>query len=446
METIEKNDHILVIGAGPVGLAVAKSLKNANVPYLQVEADNDVGGNWYHGVYPTANILSSRTATEYPDFPMPENYPDFPSAKQMHEYYRIYTEHFNLRENIRFNTKVISVKPVKNNLWLAQFDTGETIQFKGVAVCNGHHWSKRYPTIQGNFTGEILHSKEYKSPEQLRGKRILVVGAGNSAFDISSEGARVGEKCFLSVRRGIWIFPKTFMGKPLSAFQKIKLPVWVKKRIGKLMLKMAIGNPQEYGLPKPEIDVFSRHPTIDTDTLIHIKNGRITVKGGIKEFAGKNVHFLDDSIEEVDLVVFATGFHVDFPFLPKALCRVEESTVKVYGYGMYEDYKGLYIVGWFQPRGGVGSLIGPYSDLLAEWIKVQDRIDVPIGMVLKEQGEKIANTHLFGGPETVAWIKKQMKRINKFERNGKRLSMKNKSFMNKEIEFDKSTEINQKVY
>jgi cation diffusion facilitator CzcD-associated flavoprotein CzcO len=198
-------------------------------------------------------------------------------------------------------------------------------------VCNGHHWSKRYPKYDGQFSGESFHSKDYKSPEQLRGKRVLVVGAGNSAFDISSECARVSKAAFLSVRRGIWIFPKTFMGKPLSSFQIKVLPNWIKERLAKIMLKLAVGSAEEYGLPKPTISIFDRHPTINTDTLINIKNGKIKVKPGVKKLFNNEVEFEDGTKEHVDTIVYATGFHVDFPFLPPALKRVEESVVKVVG-------------------------------------------------------------------------------------------------------------------
>ncbi len=439
-------DHYLIIGAGPVGLATAKSLKLAGIPYHQAEADDDVGGNWYHGVYQTANILSSRKATEYPDFPMPADYPDFPSAAQMYAYYKLYTDHYQLAANIQFNTKVTSVVPAEDNLWSVRFENGTTRSYKGVMVCNGHHWSKRYPSYAGEFSGESFHSKDYKSPEQLRGKRVLVIGAGNSAFDISSEAARVGRSCFMSVRKGIWIFPKTFLGKPLSAFQGSVLPQWLKMRLAKVMLKLAVGDPREYGFPKPTIRLDERHPTINTDTLINIKNGRIKVKGAVKGLAGSSVEFEDGSREEIDTIVYATGFNVDFPFLPPPLSRVEKSFVKVYGYGMYDDYKGIYIIGWFQPRGGVGSLVGPYADLIAEMIKLQHNINTPLGRVLREMGEKLPNTHLFGGPEFLKWVEKKKRQLKKMQKIGEKLDTREPGFKNIPIKEERKETINVKVF
>lgn len=425
--------HYLVVGAGPVGLAMAKSLKTANIPYQQVEADDDIGGNWYHGTYKSAHILSARRVMEYPDFPMPESYPDFPSSAQMLSYYRDYTDNYDLKENIQFNTKVVYVNPIEDNLWKVSFDDGSHIIYKGVLICNGHHWNKRYPSYEGNFTGDSFHSKEYKTSDQIKDKKVLVIGAGNSAFDIASECARVSTKSYLSVRRGIWIFPKTFMGKPLAALQVPKLPDWLQETLVKMMLKVTIGSHKEYGLPKPTSGVFERHPTVNTETLMHVKHGRIKIKGAVKKLEDSKVIFEDGSYEEVDTIVYATGFHTSFPFLPKKMDRVENSHVKVYGFSMYDDYKGIYLVGWMQPRGGVGSLIAPYADLLANLIQIQDKIETPIGMVLREMGEPLPTSHLMGGGQVLKWINKMNKRLDKIEKKGRKLDTQQDKFHNKTL-------------
>ena len=429
-------DHYLIIGAGPVGLAVAKALQKKNIAYHQVEASDDVGGNWYHGVYETINILSSKKATEYPDFPMPADYPEFPSGRQMYAYYALFADQFSLRKFIQFNIRVSNVIPVENNLWSVSFENGTQQLYKGVIVCTGHHWMRDYPSYEGHFEGETFHSKDYKSPEQLRDKRVLVVGAGNSAFDIASECARVSKKAYLSVRRGIWIFPQTFMGKPLSHFQSrvTLLPTWLTMQLAKVMIMLTIGSHKQYGLPKPAMKIDVRHPTINTDTLINIKNGRIKVKPAVSKLAGKQVEFDDGSRVEVDTIVYATGFRVTFPFLPSELQRIENGkTVKCYGYGMYNDYKGLYLVGWFQPRGGVGSLIAPYANLLADLMLIQDELRTPIGNVLKAMGEKLPATHLFGSIEFLKWVKKMRKKLDEIKKMGVHIDLKNPVFCNEPV-------------
>lgn len=441
------NDHYLIIGAGPVGLAVAKSFKDAKILFHQVDADDDVGGNWYHGTYKSAHILSARSVMEYPDFKMPEDYPDFPSSAQMLAYYQSYASHFNLTQAIQFNTKVIYVNAINENLWEVTFANNTTRIYKGVIVCNGHHWSKNYPEYEGSFTGNSFHSKDYKSPNQLKDKRVLVIGAGNSAFDIASESARVSSKNFLSIRRGIWIFPKTFMGKPLASLQVPPIPDWVREGLIKMMLKLTIGSHKEYGLPKPECKVFDRHPTVNTETLMHVKHGRTIIKNAVKRLSGSQVEFEDGSIEDVDTIVYATGFKTDFPFLPKELCRTEKAHVKVYGYSMYDDYKGLYLVGWMQPRGGVGSLITPYAKLLAQFVKLQDKVNCPVGLILKEMGEPLPTSHLFGGAQVIKWISKTSKRIDKIEKVGLKLDKQLNGLINKPLKNDKEQhQENMQVY
>jgi cation diffusion facilitator CzcD-associated flavoprotein CzcO len=133
-----------------VGLCVAKALQTHRIAYEQLEADSDVGGNWYHGVYSTAHIISSRKTTEYPDYPMPVYHPDFPSARQMLDYLRDYADNFELRARIQFNT------PVADGRRELQLSGGDRRVYKGLIVCNGHHWDRKFPSYPGVFTGEIL--------------------------------------------------------------------------------------------------------------------------------------------------------------------------------------------------------------------------------------------------------------------------------------------------
>ncbi|MDJ0601105.1 MAG: NAD(P)/FAD-dependent oxidoreductase, partial [Crocosphaera sp.] len=193
-ENLDTRHKHLILGAGFVGLGMAQALKQADIPYDQIDASDQIGGNWYHGVYQTAHIISSRKITQFSNFPMPDHYPDFPSAKNMLDYLHNFAEHFDLRPHIELNRKVTYVRPIENNLWEVTFANEEQRIYKGVLLCNGHHWCKRFPEFEGTFNGEIIHSKDYKRPEQLKGKRVLVIGSGNSGCDVAAESARVGAK------------------------------------------------------------------------------------------------------------------------------------------------------------------------------------------------------------------------------------------------------------
>src|SRR5688572_20434415 len=183
-------DKHAIIGAGFCGLGVAAAFQREGIPIDIFEAADDLGGNWYHGVYESVHIISSRKTTEFAEFPMPEDWPDFPSAAQMLEYLRAYAAHFDLRRHIAFNTRVERVAPAGDGAWEVTVG-GERRVYGGVVVCNGHHWDRRWPEYPGSFAGKMIHSKDYKRADELRGKRVLVLGGGNSACDIAVEAARV---------------------------------------------------------------------------------------------------------------------------------------------------------------------------------------------------------------------------------------------------------------
>lgn len=389
------SDKMLIIGAGPCGLAMAKALKDAGILYEQVEADREVGGNWYHGVYRTAHIISSRKTTEYADFPMPDDYPDFPSRQQMADYYKLYTETFDLRPDIQFDTKVLMVLPLPDESWEVELSNGEKRIYKGVLVCNGHHWHRRFPVYEGEFTGEFIHSKDYQAPEQLIDKRVLVIGGGNSACDVVAEAARVSRSAHISLRRGYWFLPKTLFGAPSVESWAILLPVFLQRFILKLMLRVVVGKYENYGLPRPDHKLFEHHPTINSELLHYLKHGRITAHGDVKRFEGKTVHFVDETSAEFDMIVCGTGFYVSFPFLPEGLIPVKNGNLAMlYAGCVVPDYKNLYIVGTQQVRYGVGPLLTPATRLIAKMIGLQDRMKLPIGLVLKESGAKLPETHL----------------------------------------------------
>jgi hypothetical protein len=408
---MDRSERMAVIGAGPVGLALAKALGEHKIAYDQFEADDNVGGNWYHGVYTTAHIISSRKTTEYADYPMPADYPDFPSAQQMLEYVRDYADHFNLRPHIEFNTKVLMALPLADGRWELELASGEKRIYKGLIACNGHHWDKKFPSYPGNFAGEILHSKDYKAPEQLSGKRVLVVGGGNSACDLASEAARVGRSCDISLRRGYWFLPKTMMGIPLPELMFPWLPVWAQRLFIRAMLRVIVGKYEDYGLPRPEHKIFEAHPTINSELLHYVKHGRIRPRPDIGRYEGSTVHFVDGTKDDFDVIVCATGYHVSFPFLPPGLIPVKGGIAYLYGGSFLPDYKNLYIVGTAQLRYGFGPLVTPGADLLARMVKLQDQMELPIGLVLKESGVPLPTTHLVDPHEALRRMRRSKRML-----------------------------------
>lgn len=390
----ESREKMAIIGAGPVGLGMAKALKVCGIPYDQFEADDDLGGNWYHGVYSTTHTISSRNVTQFPEYPMPAHYPDYPSRDQVLAYLRDYVRHFSLAGNIAFNSKVVMARPRADRRWDVTLASGETRTYKGVVVANGHDWSRRYPEYPGVFAGEYIHSKDYKRPEQLAGRRVLVIGAGNSASDIASEAARVGVSSDVSMRRGYWFVPKILFGKPFHEAFPLVTPIWLHRLLLRIVLKIAVGDYRRYGLQRPEHKLFTSVPTVSSELLHYLRHGRITPRPDVARFDGHRVEFVDGSAASYDLVVCATGFNLDFPFLPKGLVPVRNGIAPIYGGAVLPAYRHLYLTSATHPIYGFGPLVTAGGDLLARLIQLQDRIELPLGRVLEACGQKPATTHL----------------------------------------------------
>ncbi|MFO0746817.1 MAG: NAD(P)-binding domain-containing protein [Myxococcota bacterium] len=384
---------LLVLGAGPTGLAVAKALGDAGLDYEQVEARDDVGGNWLDGVYASAHLISSRETTQYEDYPMPDGYPDFPSAAQMRSYFRSYAEHFGLIGRIRFGVEVTSVRR-EGDAWRVAFARGGERTYRGVIVCNGHHWARAYPRWADAFTGERLHSKDYKDADQLRKKRVLVVGGGNSGCDIVSEAARVAASAEWSLRRGYWFVPKTVFGVPTIELLKPWLPVAAQRAIMRLVLPVVVGPYAKYGLPKPDHRIFDAHPSVSTEVFHYLKHGKVAPRPDVASVEGQRVRFVDGHEADYDLVVFATGFDLSFPFLAPGTVPVDGKTPQLYGGMLLPEQRHLWIVGAFQPRYGIGPLLTPLGRLIARWVPLQDELAVPLGRVLRDLGMKPPGSHL----------------------------------------------------
>ncbi|MBE9031238.1 NAD(P)-binding domain-containing protein [filamentous cyanobacterium LEGE 11480] len=413
----------LIIGAGFVGLGIAQALKAAGIPYDQVDASDDIGGNWHHGVYTTAHIISSKKVTQFTHFPMPAEYPAFPSAQNMVDYLRQFADHFRLQDHIQLGCKVILVRPIAQNRWEVTFDNAEQSVYKGVILCNGHHWCKKFPDLKGRFNGPIWHSKDYRHPDQLQGKRVLVIGGGNSACDIAAEAARVGAKSILSLRESVWFMPKSFAGIPIANLAQPWTPEWLQRLMVHSIIRLTFGSHKSYGLPKPKHRIFAKHPTLNNEVPYYIQHGRIAPKPAVDYLEDDHVHFVDGSIETIDLIVCATGYKVAYPFLPPELQRVNGPIVECYAGSLLSDYKGLYFLGWRQARGGLGSLIAAYGQIFAQLLKLQDQLEIPLGLVFKDLGVALPKTHL-SDPQVVfrqlrllrlsfPWLKRKANQMDK---------------------------------
>jgi thioredoxin reductase len=376
------SQKVCIIGAGSSGIVAAQVLDARGVPFDCFEKGSQIGGNWRYendngmsSAYRSLHINTSRRVMAFKSLPMPDHFPDYPDHFQMAAYFDEFADHFGLREKITFRTEVTKVEPADGE-W-AVTTKGEkggenTERYRAVLVANGHHWDPRWPepAFPGSeeFEGEQVHAHHYREADILRGKRVLVLGLGNSACDIAVESSRIAAKTFLAVRRGAYVIPKYMNGKPIDETTTpliSRLPLSVQRFFAMKGLEIAAGEMTTYGLPEPDHKLFEAHPTVSSELLPRLGHGDITVKPNIDRFSGgRTIRFVDGSEEEIDLVVYCTGYKITFPFFDPKVFAAPDNRMPLFRRVVSVERSGLYFVGFIQPLGP----IMPLAEAQCEWI------------------------------------------------------------------------------
>ncbi|XP_070764428.1 flavin-containing monooxygenase 5-like [Enoplosus armatus] len=385
--------RVAVVGGGSSGLACIKCCLDEGLEPVCFESSDDIGGLWRFkenpepdraSIYHSVIINTSKEMMCFSDFPIPAHFPNYMHNSLIMDYFRMYADHFQLTKHIRFNTKVLQVKQRSDFSHSGQWDVEtenkdgkkEKHIFDAVMICIGHHCHPNMPLHDfpgiDTFEGTYFHSRDYKTPEEWRNKKAVVIGIGNSGGDIAVELSRVTKQVYLSTRRGAWIvnrvsdngFPRDMLFKRVVIYLRQWLPFG-------LVCGMAEGKVTQrfdhslYNL-KPKHRLLSQHPTVNDELPNRILSGTVQVKPNIRRFQGSSVEFDDGSVvENVDLVVFATGYRFSFPFLSSHVVSVSGNKTSLYKYVFPAelDRPTLAIIGLVQPLGA----LMPISEMQARW-------------------------------------------------------------------------------
>ncbi|MDJ0933253.1 NAD(P)-binding domain-containing protein [Breoghania sp.] len=355
---------VAIIGGGPTGIGVARELIDGDVEVDLYEAEADFGGVWNGDAdcgrtYESLHLISPKFNTQVPDFSMPEDYPPYPNHRQVLAYIRSYAKAFGVDKRAHFNAAVESLTQ-EGESWRLKTSAGHDVYYPLVIVCNGLQRVPRYPdpAYPGDFTGEVLHARDYKSADQLCGKHVLVVGGGNSGCDIAVDAIRTATSVTHSTRRGYYYQPKFISGKPT--------PQWMMELGNKFATKeetfayirevfrLAGYDGTDYGLPEPDYPLDGAHPVMNSLLLYHIGHGDVAPKDDIEKFAGKIVHFKDGTSAEIDLILYATGYRRDFPFLDTALLEWKGSIPDLFLHSTPRNLDNILFMGFINAAGGLG--------------------------------------------------------------------------------------------
>ncbi|KAI3368948.1 hypothetical protein L3Q82_025921 [Scortum barcoo] len=386
--------RVAVIGAGSSGLACIKICVEEGLEPVCFESSDDIGGLWRFkespepersSIYRSLVVNTSKEMMCFSDFPMPADYPNYMHNSQLLQYLRLYAEHFHLLRYIHFQTTVRSVTQRPDFSLYGQWDIvtinvdgqEERHVFDAVLVCSGHYTHPSLPLSafpgHESFSGSCFHSWEYKDADACRGKRVVVVGIGNSGGDIAVEISRSAEKTFLSTRKGAWVIGKmSNSGLPLdmTAITRLNniLTLLIPKTLVNWAAERALNHKYDhrlYGL-KPAHRLLDKRPLINDDLPGRILHGALVMKPNLRAFKDCGVVFEDGTVEEnIDAVVFCTGYNGTFPFLPPALSEGPHGELTLYKRLFPPSLlrPTLAVMGLFQTKGP----IMPIVEMQARW-------------------------------------------------------------------------------
>ncbi len=375
-----------IIGAGSSGIAAAKALHERGLPFECYEASDRIGGNWVFdnrngmsAAYRDLYINTSRERMQFSDFPMPASYPDFPHHTQIAEYFEAYVDRFGFRDRIRFQTAVEHARQRADGTWRLTDAHGETRDYDMLVVANGHHSDQRWPepAFPGSdgFEGLQMHAHAYRDNAFLRDKDVVVLGMGNSAMDIAVEASHVARSTHLAARRGAWIVPKYLFGRPLDQISNLPhVPHWLHARVTEVIIRVHVGRPERYGLPKPDHHFGQAHPTVSGRILDRVIHGAITPRPNIARLGPDWVQFADGERVHADVVIYCTGYKVSFPFFDDGFIAAPDNRIELYRRVFAPGNPSLAFVGLLQPVGAIMPLAEAQSQWICDYLRGEYRL------------------------------------------------------------------------
>lgn len=359
----------VIVGAGPSGLAVGAGLKQQGVPFVILERANCIASLWQNRTYDRLNLHLPKQFCELPYVPFPEEFPEYPSKHQFIDYLKSYAKHFEIEST--FNESVQSAKYDETyGLWRVKAISGNNSATEYICrrlvVASGENAEKVVPEFEGlhEFNGNVMHACDYRSGEDFRGKRVLVVGCGNSGMEISFDLCHHHAIPLMVVRSSVHVLPREILGKStfeLAVSMTKWLPVWVVDKLLVGTARLILGNIEKYGLKRPSTgplqlkNTEGKTPVLDIGTLSRIRSGDIRIVPGIKRFSEGEVELVNGETLEVDSVILATGYCSNVPsWLKESEFFTRDGFPKSQFPNGWKGKAGLYAVG-FTRRGLSGA-------------------------------------------------------------------------------------------
>jgi thioredoxin reductase len=377
------------------------------------EIGSNIGGMWVYqndngrsSAYKTLHINTARDLTNFSDYRFDPSVPPFPSHWDMARYLKDYADHFGVTEHVRFNTEVVDVRPADDYTeakprWRVETATGAVIEHDCIMLATGHLTKPlEVARFKDEFKGEYLHSHYYREPAQFVGKRVCVVGIGNSALDIASDLAMTSDNIVLVARSNALIIPKLVFGRPfwdtIKPFYKPWVPAWVRNRVLRLLVYMVQGDMAALGFPSTAKRV---HATSNANIVNHIKYKRVIVENGIDHIDGKNITFTSGETREFDTLIAATGYVIDLEFLDRRVVEERDNSLDLYMRIVPPDWRGLYFLAYFNSDTALNWICEGQVRWIREYEMGRARLPQKAEMLAEIEGRKAwVRTHFKDTP------------------------------------------------
>ncbi|WNJ17969.1 NAD(P)/FAD-dependent oxidoreductase [Pontibacter sp. G13] len=370
---------VLIVGAGPAGLAIAGRLHQRGIPSLILEQSQHVANAWRNH-YDRVHLHTVKQYSHLPHAPFPDHFPQYIPKAQLVSYYDQYVASRNL--DIRFGVEVQAIERVGEG-WVAKTHDGEVFRSQEIAICTGFNRVINRPkwANEWNFHGEVIHSREYRNGLKYRGRRVLVVGMGNTGAELAIDLVEAGADVYLSVRGPVNIVLRDVLGRPTqkTAMMLNKLPTAIGDWLGRKLSKWTVGDLSKYGLershlaPGEQLRKFGKTPVIDVGTIKLIKQGKIKIVPGVEQFYSDGVQFTNESTTAFDAVILATGYR---PAVQEFLQPQEGiyNSLGVPKAPVLDAYPGLYFCGFDAYASGILNSIHRDSETVVNEIAARQGV------------------------------------------------------------------------
>lgn len=369
----------LIVGAGPAGLAVAGRLSQMGLPYILLEKSDRVSAVW-HQHYERLCLHTVKEHSDLPHWPMPENYPVYVPRLKMIEYWENYAEAMNIKP--QFGQEATSIRR-ENGHWVTR-TLKDVFTSQNVVVATGYNRAPYLPAwpAQEHFKGTLMHSHEYRNAAPFKGKRVLIIGIGNTGAELALDLFEQDAVPSISVRGPVNFIRRDVGGRPAqrTAIMLGKLPAWAYDFIARQVQNWTVGDLTPYGLPpspyapSEQLRRFGKVPVIDIGTIDLIKQRKVTILPDIQRFNEDSVTFVNGQTEPFEAIIACTGYRARVEdFVENAQPLLNERGYPRSLWFEDEAHRGLYFCGFSTPLSGILRNIKMDSEQIAKHIQ-QEKI------------------------------------------------------------------------